>query len=123
MQWTEEYSGRRASPRVDKVGGEIGHVDGHVDATADTWAEEFNAAMPGGEWAREFRREQDAGSGSIRSRSDRPGRRRRRPRRTRVESPRRCRATESEARNPQFLNFMSRMSRGETVVSGTTSWR
>ena len=119
VQWTEEYSGRRASPRVDEVGGEIGHVDGHVDTTADTWAEEFNAAMPGGEWAREFRREQDAVvQGSVQESKG--------PTAAQAETAAHAgRIAETMSSDPspkfqnsQFLNFMSRMSRGETVVEG-----
>ena len=124
MQWTEEYSGRRASPRVDEVGGEIAPAaaDGGPDATADAWAEEFNAAMPGGGWAREFRREQDERDQGRTAGAERAHA----PTEAQAETAAhagRIAETMSSDQNPkfqnsQFLKFMSRMSRGETVVEG-----
>ena len=124
VQWTEEYSGRRASPRVDEVGGEIAPAaaDGGPDATADAWAEEFNAAMPDGEWAREFRREQDERDQGRTAGAERAHA----PTEAQAETAAhagRIAETMSSDQNPkfqnsQFLKFMSRMSRGETVVEG-----
>ena len=118
VQWTEEYSGRRASGAgADELHSEITPVESDApNSTADTWAEEFNREMPGGEWANEFRQEQEAAQARVSHV----------PTEAQAETAAHAgriaetlsRNADPKFQNSQFLNFMSRMSRGETVVEG-----
>ena len=135
QEWAEEYSGVKESsgaaavvaaaaaataPKDGSWAGEfVSGGEGGPSAYGAKWAEEYNRQLPGGEWASEFSQEQETAAREAQG-AQQP--------RTEIQAEtaeHSARLAETLAANPdpkfqnsQFLQFMSRMSRGEIVVEG-----
>ena len=116
-RWAREHAAAQSPSTAERWAGELREAADDGAVRAGQWADEYNRQLPGGEWAAEFRQEQEAAARDARAGGV-----------TEVQAEtaaQSAKLVETLAANPdpkfqnsQFLQFMSRMSRGEIVVEG-----